>query len=342
MSFEDELRETMRAHDHDAPTVDSLAERPWIRRRRAWLPLAAAAVVVAVAAGVVAATQSSSHTHKGDHTLQQPVGLTTADCPRHTSEGVPAQADGLDGADRLVPDRTPTGVVICAYLHDDRGVLTGARALIGGLSAAGETLSWEPRGTSDAWPCADYLAMTDGDNYLIGLTYSDATVWVAAPGNHCAGATNGSFQTPANLRAFAETAYRSGVWDPHAGQPKRREPCARTSVGRLGQDAVMVPGSPTELRICANGVDTGAGYDPGPLRAALNRLPTKASTHGYDCAEGGGEPTSNYTVRFSYADGPDVWVDVLVGCTPAVDNGSLTSADATTITALLRDLGVAR
>ena len=342
MNFEDELRETMRAHDHEAPTVAGLAERPWMRRRRTWLPLAAAAVVVAVAVGVVAGTRSSPQEHNGDRTLPQPAGLTIGDCPRHTSDAVPARPDGVDGTDRLVPDATPTGVIVCAYLHDDRGALTGARALSGALSAVSETLSWEPRGTTDSWPCATYLAITDGDNYFIGLTYADAAVWVAAPGDHCAGASNGRFSTPANLRALAETAYQSGVWDPSAGQPKRHDPCAQTGVGRLGQDSAMVPASPTELHICAGNVDTGTAYDPAPLLAALNRLPTDESTHQYDCAQAGGQPASSYKLRFGYADGPDVLVDVLAGCTPAIDNGTLSSDDASTIMALLRELGVAR
>ena len=345
MSFEDELRETMRAHDGEAPSAAELPDRPWSQSRyRSWLPIAAAAAVVAVASVVLVIAQSRSHSP------QRPAATsgTSVDCPVQyntvvNEPWVPVDPEGVDGKARMVPDETPTTVRVCAYLHDDHGALTAERAVHGDLAAVTQTLTWLPSGTN-SFPCPTYLAATDSDNYLIGLSYADGRVWVAAPGNHCAGASNGEFRTTANLSALADAAYTSGVWDPEAGQPAHPDPCTMTDSGRLGQDRTFVPDTPTGLAICAgaNGQDeVGTDFDPAPFVAALNQLPTTADTGAYGCAQAtGGTPTS-YGLKFSYPAGPDVFVRVLDGCTPAVANHSLASDDDSTIMALLRGAGVA-
>jgi hypothetical protein len=324
MSFEDELRATLRAHDADAPTMTELPERPWeSRRRRNWLPLAAAAAVIAIAVGVVAATQLPASTPP------QPATLTSADCPAGDHPPQAPAPQGINAGDRLVPDETPEGVIVCAYLGSD-GQLTGASTLHGDLSAVTESLTWLPRGDTHSYPCSTVLLPTDGENYLIGLSYADGALWVSAPGDHCAGATN------ANLRELADAAYRTQTWPGSEGTGK---PCEPTDAGRLGQDETLVPGTPVGLRICARGEDRGANFDPAPLAAALNQLPTRPSTH--ICSQEGrhGQP---YHLRFSYPTGPDVWVRVDESCRPAIDNNSLQADNPSTIMALLRDLGVAQ
>jgi hypothetical protein len=338
VNFEDELRETMRAHDHEAPTVADLPDRPWLRRRRPWLSLAAAAAVIAVAVGVLVAVEW------GKNSSHRVAALTTADCPgRYPATGVPAPAHGVDGTGRLVPNSTPTNVIICAYL-EHRGALTAGRSLRGDLSAVTDTLTWLPRGDASEFLCplAPPVSGFD-DNFLIGLSYPDGAIWVAAPGSTCDGASNGEFTTAANLHGLADPAWSTRTWDPNAGAPKGSNPCQSSGFGRLGQDTELVPGTPTGVRICHGAIDHGSSYDPAPLARALDQLPSTPSTH--SCISTGpgasGVIPQPYTLDFSYPTGPDVRVDILPICRPSVDNDSLASGDSSTIMALLRDLGVA-
>lgn len=354
MSFEDEIRETMRAHDSEAPSAHGLVLPSQHTRHTRWvLPAVAAAAVIAVSGAVVAIahlngspTASQKSPAPAHHSA---ASNTSADCPAQydtaaSDPWVPDGPEGVDAASRMVPDETPTSVRVCAYLHGDDGALTGDRALQGDLDAVTQTLTWLPRGTN-SFPCAAYLAVTDGDNYLIGLSYADGRVWVAAPGNHCDGASNGEFRTTMNLMAFADAAYTSGRWDPNAGQPAHPSPCSMSDAGRLGQDQTFVPDAPRGLTICAgpDGQDEiGSNFNPAPFAAVLNHLTTTADTGAYDCAQAGGTPRNVYNLRFSYLEGPDVVVQILDGCTPAVVNHNLASDDDSGIMALLRGAGVAQ
>jgi hypothetical protein len=72
-------------------------------------------------------------------------------------------------------------------------------------------LAWVPPTPARARrACPDYASITDGDYYLIGLSYPGATVWVAAPGNHCEGSSNGVFFSTANLSVLALSWYKAG------------------------------------------------------------------------------------------------------------------------------------
>ena len=319
MSLEDEIRETMRAHDAEAPSAHGLVMPGQHSRRTRWLaPVAAAAVVVAVAGGWFAADQLTGSSHKA------PVAGSTDECPTaypsNNTYWVPSKPSVAGADDRLVPDVTPESMQVCAYLHEDNGQLTGQQAVTSNLSAAAQTLTWLPRNMG-SHPCALYYAVTDGDNYLIELSYPDGVIWLGAPGNHCSGASNGDFETRANLRQFAADAYSVGAWRP-PGLDQPPTTCGyKWAPGRLGDDKVMVPGAPESVTICSDG-RSQTTVNPSALVAELNALPTQPST--------GCHPTHDpnftmidYYLYFNYAEGPPAVVDVVVGCTPNVDNSAL-------------------
>lgn len=326
--FEDELRATMRDHDHEAPTgaltpgADQRNEpRMATGGRYTWLPIAAAAAAVATLVGITLALGGGSN--RGAPTA---ASLAAPTCPgtfvaSRSQPWVPARPSGVDGTARLVPDRTPTRVLVCAYLHGDNGALTGKRELAE-LAPATDTLAWEPKGPPRTNTCTLNLAMTDGDNFLIALKYGAATVWVSAPGNHCVGSSNGVFDSPANLRSWANSSYLIGRWanDAQIIGPTGG-PCAQDTAGRLGQDTAMVPGAPRSLAICT---ESGAPLAEAPrtvtgfraLVTALNALPLGRST-----ALNGCDPVT-YVLQFGYATGPPLTVRVTPACDPGVDNGS--------------------
>ncbi|HEV7205799.1 MAG TPA: hypothetical protein VGN18_14410 [Jatrophihabitans sp.] len=350
--FEDELRATMRDHDHEAPAAGlpdfRAADAPRVPTggRYTWLPIAAAAAAVLTLVGITFALGPGEN--RGAPKAGAAASVTSSagraagalSCPDRYVTGrndiwVPAQPVGLDGAARLAPDRTPAELVVCAYLNPSGASLSGSRAVTGDLARVTPTLTWQPRLGSAPTACASYLATTDSDNYLLGLTYRGATEWISVPGNHCAGASNGRFRTVRNLRALAESTYRSGVWPAKDAMPA---PCTGFAAGRLGQETVMVPDHPTAVTICTyrdgrRPVRTDR-VDINDLVAALDALRTSPSTH--TCQ---GSPTdATYELEFTYRDGPPVWVRVSPGCTPSVDNGNLQASDANSVLAPLHAL----
>ncbi|WP_375486563.1 hypothetical protein [uncultured Jatrophihabitans sp.] len=149
-------------------------------------------------------------------------------CPRQyrqtggdTNGWVPHAPRGVNGDDRLVSDDTPTHAVVCAYLDgaepnvSKEVSLTGRSKLSGSLSGLVRTLSALPRisSTSDrAGGCASVLTKADSRDYLFGLSYGSATLWVSAPGYRCAGSTNGSFITGTNVAGYASASYAAKKW----------------------------------------------------------------------------------------------------------------------------------
>lgn len=339
MNFEDELRETMRAHDAEAPAADGLtvpAARP---ARRAWLPAAAAALVVVAVAGtwfaIARSTGSSQHpvAAPGTGTLGTPTQAPSPpDCPASyagtaTELTVPQEPDGVpDATDRLAPDQIPTSLEVCAYLQGAVG-LTGTRTLTGDLSTVPGTLSFLPAETPAGHACTQELLPTDSDKYLIALTYGDGgLVWVAAPGDHCAGASNGLFRTSANLLQFVAPAYQQGLW-PGLPPYDPTKPCDAPYLGRSGDDLELVPGNPVSLSVCESSQNgpprARTTSDLTELQDALNALPTQSSDNG--CTGGPGDTT--YELVFRYAVGPPVRLWFAPACRPSVLGDNL-EADA--------------
>jgi hypothetical protein len=340
VNFEDELRATMRAHDAEAPRVADLPPRPWQRRRPpTWLLAAAAAVVVAAIAVPVAALSGSSAvrpTAAGpSHHTSASVATTAQDlapCPTKyrgtgSSAWVPALPRGVDGAARLVPETTPSAAVVCAYLHGQHEALTGQKLITGALARLATQLSWMPRRVpGQSLGCDLMLRPTDGDAYLVELQYPGARVWVAVNGDHCTGASNGTFVTTTNLRADAAAAYASHTWPAAPTAP------CRSDAGRLGDEHALVPGTPIRMTICStNGGGALVSTDHiAGIVAVLNRLAVAPDSVAGGCNT---EPGASaiYDLRFGYRSGPDAEVMVVPHCSPEVFNAKIGAQDGSTV-----------
>jgi len=346
--LDDALRATMRAGDADAPTAAQFRFRRPVtpaHNRFRWVPAAAAAACVAIVVGIVVAVVPG---HSGRHAtttpstavLDCPTTPPAASSPRDLYPVPPPRSDALTVSDRLVPTTAPARAVVCAYLHQDAGRLTGSRVVDSGLGTIPDTLAWLPPQGAAPQACTADLRPTDGDAYLIGLSYPSGTLWVAAPGNHCLGSSNGRFTTRAHVATDAIAAYRSGGWTPPA---KIAEDGCRVTTGRLGQERALVPGAPDSVLVC-QGLGTG-GVPPNAvgrsrvgttadrlaLVATLSALPTEPNqslslAHCIEPAQ-----LRYYFVTFSYRVGPPVTVSLVPGCTPAIHNGSLQASDASTV-----------
>ena len=352
------LREAMAAHADEAPTAAQFRPVP-PRHRSPWLPAAAAAVVVAVAS-IAAVTIARSNHHSATRPPGAVVPLT---CPQVSGQAaagvrpwVPASPAGLDGSSRLVPDVTPTHAVVCAYLPPNPpasppyrttgAALTGSVELTGDLSGIPTDLTWMPRQLTNGRLCDAMLQGTDNDNYLLGLTYPDGTLWVGVHGNHCSGSSNGQFVSTANLRAQAAASYAAGTWQPPPTPRKATtdaDPCWDTGPGRVGQDAAMVPAAPTSVLICKGiYLGTKTEYSSASVTSGfddlVNALNAPATTPSTLICHGTGNQSVHYELIFRYAVGTAVHVRVDPHCDPSIDNTSLQAVDSTAVVAVIEQL----
>jgi hypothetical protein len=336
---EDAVRETMRARDADAPAAAGFRFHPPTtpaHHRFRWVPAVAVAASVAIVIGIVVAVVPASPSR---HTTAPPTAaVPVLDCPATWPAATSpkdlyplpaARADALTVSDRLVPTTAPVHAVVCAYLHGNAGRLTGSNVLDSGLAAIPDTLAWLPPEAADVG-CLDYIAPTDGDSYLIGLSYPTGTMWVAAPGDHCLGASNGRFATHTHVATEASSAYRTGRWTPPVQTQMYGCP---VTPGRLGQERVLVPGTPVSVLVCAtgggqfsphSGVSTsraGTTADAVSLVAALNALPTQPDNGVYKCLVPKFGNPGTYIAVFGYRAGPPVAVSIPGGC--GIANGNL-------------------
>lgn len=363
MSLESDLRAVMRAHDAEAPgSVEFVAPPDGSRRLRPALLLTASVVLVLIGATFVALAvhgrggtrpAAVSRPGQGGPSRSGPSGapasgsaghlVATLPCPGRFDASstdtpwVPAQPTVPHAGDRLAPTTTATSAVVCSYAHSPYAGSLGLRHL-GGASLVGSrpidnrralaaSLSAQPE-SAGGLPCASYLAVTDGDNYLIGLSYPDGLVWVSALGDHCAGSGNGAFDSRANLRSAAARAFAGGRWPTEVpivpgGQPPRAQ-CDQRSQGRLGDTTRIVPGGWASIMVCRNGgraVHTLSHSDAVALVDALNGLDSSVGDGSCQPAHGG--PGTEYLVAAHYPSGPDEDVLVIAGCIPQVDNLAL-------------------
>jgi len=253
---------------------------------------------------------------------------------------VPAKPAGVSGRSRLVPHRTPSSALICAYRGSNTAerqagwALSGRRPLAGGLARLAGQLTWQPRRLPGQQTACTAIGGPQ-TNYLIGLAYpGGARIWVTATDepNECISTSNGEFTSSSVIGPDVSRAFASGRWP--APQPVS---CTRPrqDIGRLGQDTAMVPAGSTSLTICAPGAHTlTSGYQP--LVSALNRLPTRPSTR--SCSPSPRPSAPTYQLLFSYPEGPPVSVFILSGCHPEIDNGSLQSNSASSILPVIQQL----
>jgi len=348
--IEDDISRVMAAHDDEAPRAPdllrSLEQASLPRRRRTgwYVPFAAAAAVVAVVVGSVwVGGLLGGHQQTPGTVLGGTGRVPPLSCPASyagQAPWVPAKSAAVDGRSRLVPQRTPSSALICAYSGSNtarrqaRWALSGRRSLAGGLAGLAGQLTWQPRRLpGQQTPCTAIGGPQT--NYLIGLTYpGGATIWVAATDepNECVNTSNGEFTSFGIVGPDVSTAFASGQWP--APQPAS---CTRPrqDLGRLGQDMAMVPAGSTSLTICAPKARTlASGYQL--LVSALNRLPTRPSTR--SCSPSPGPSAPEYRLLFSYPEGPPVSVLITSGCHPEIDNLDLQSNSASSILPVIQQL----
>jgi hypothetical protein len=345
-AFEDELRRTMASHDDEAPRAGDLLrslEQVSPRRRAAgWYgPLAVAAVVVAVVAGSFAGVRLLGH-RAGPAASPRPAGRVAAlACPaRYAGEvpWVPAKPAGVDGRARLVPQRTPSSALMCAYAGSNMAkrqvgwVLSGRRSLTGNLAGLATQLSWKARSLHGQEIFCGGVGGPQTD-YLIGLTYpGGGTMWVAVTDDACDAASNGEFTSARGIGPDVGRAFTSGRWP-----AQRPASCnGAMDIGRLGEDRVLVPAGATSLTICASG--KGRTFTSGyqAVARALDRLPTRPSS-GF-CSSSPKSSAPMYQLLFSYPEGPLVSVYVSAGCHPEVGGLDLQSASASTVMPIIQQL----
>ena len=357
--IEDEARAAMRTQDTPAPTKARFRFRvPVGRRASPWLAAAVAVCVLVVATVALFVTNRVNHhatpgglahdppasAQHPSPSAQQPVAPIRS-CPAElptraagaSGYWIPQPPKSIDAATGFIPLDTPAHAIVCAYPHGNHGKLTGTRTLDGDLSTIPADLAWLPPARPDKHPCASYAAVTDGDYYLMALSYPRGAMWLAIPGQHCSGASNGPFIAQ-NLRAQADTAYRTGNWKP--SPPATMDGCP-SSTGRLGQQDRFVPDHPVSAQLCRPGdrssTVTATRDDVARLTAELNRLSTTPFDYRAQCGPAG-RPSHFYVLTFGYRVGPPVQVDIQEGCHPEIDNGSLQADSADAVLSLVKPL----
>lgn len=139
-----------------------------------------------------------------------------------------------------------------------------------------ELLTWAPRGDGSGKACTAMGG--DETAYLLGATFGDAIVWVAAKSdvNGCSNATNGDFVSRAAVGVALDAMFGD-----RAQSTSATGPCARPSMGRLGDDKSLAPqGDPavTVCRVDATGAQRATAFDAGQSRQvveALRSLPVR-------------------------------------------------------------------
>ncbi|HEX9359749.1 MAG TPA: hypothetical protein VF933_38820, partial [Streptosporangiaceae bacterium] len=293
--IEDDISRVMAGHDDEAPRaadlLRALEQASLPRRRRAdwYIPFTVAAAVAAVVVGSVWAGELlGGHQQTPTTVVGGADRVPRLSCPASYAgqvPWVPAKPTGVDGRSRLVPRRTPSSALVCAYHGSNTAkrqagwALSGRRSLAGGLASLAGQLTWKPH--SPRQPIACTLVGGPQTNYLIGLAYpGGARIWVAATDepNECVGASNGEFTSSGIIGPAVSKAFASGRW------PARTPvSCNRSyqDIGRLGQGTAMVPAGSTSVTISAPNARTRtltSGYQA--LVSALNRLPIRPSTLG--------------------------------------------------------------
>ena len=241
----------------------------------------------------------------------------------------------LTVTDRLVPLVAPVAAVVCSYLESVRSH-TVTHVVDEGLANIPGLLGTVPPQTNQPM-CPSNLLSTDGDVYLIGLTYSTGTMWISAPDNHCSGSSNGQFTTTAHVATAAIQASRYGTWATATLGP--RSACNPGS-GRLGQQNAMVPGTPVSLAVCTGTpghATTATSVQLATMVATLDRMRAAQDSFAFTCGSLG-RPAEAYILIFSYSAGPAVGVEVYQGCTPGIHNGNLQADDPTAALAIIQEI----
>ena len=271
------------------------------------------------------------------------------ECPASipSAEGmtVPEKPQGaVDGNARLLPERAAESMVVCAYPVMDisatqpltppfkltqRSVATpDQRAELTDL------LAWAPRWNGQPQVCT--MMAGNETAYLVGSTYGDAIVWVAAKddANSCSQSTNGDFVSGAALGVPIDAMFG-------AGQPSSApiDPCIGSSWGRLGDDQSLAPEGAPKVTVCRLAADAAYLDTPldavqsGQVVAELRGLTTEPT--GHTCQGSGKVSPSRFMLLLTYGSGPQVRIQVDPECAPQLLGGSLQADDASSLVRLV-------
>lgn len=257
---------------------------------------------------------------------------------------VPEPPQGaVDGMARLLPDREPVSLVVCSYpvLDIMTGSLTSPFALTkrtvptaAQRASVVELLTWAPRGDGGAKTCT---AMGGNETvHLVGATYGDAIVWVAAKAdpNSCSSATNGDFVSSAAVGVVLDE-----VVGARAPMPQPADPCTQRTFGRLGDDRSLAPPGDPRVVVCRSAVggeQRATVLDAAQSRqvvTALRGLDTAPSQH--MCEGADQSAMDDFRLVLAYAEGPPVVISVTPTCRPPLLSGGLEAADASAVVDLV-------
>ncbi|MEO7448096.1 MAG: hypothetical protein ABI336_07455 [Humibacillus sp.] len=341
-------------------------------RRHARTPALTAALILLAASGLAGcATQGAPSGPRGSTQTATPITKQTAtpittqtatpvattrpveaqrratdgalDCPASvpSAEGmtVPHPPQGLDGMSRLLPQRGPTSLVVCAY---PVMAVTRPQPLVAPFplidrtvpeaelrTAIVDLLTWAPRWNGRESVCTAMAA--DETAYLVGASYADAVVWVAArdDANTCSRSTNGDFVSGAPMGVAVRELLT------HQPQPAGPVPaeaaCGKPAFGRLGDDRSLAPPGDPVVTVCRPS-ETGMpretaldGASSAAVVAALRALVTRPTQHA--CQGSADAADRRFGLMLTYPTGPSVRTQVDPGCTPAVLGAALESDD---------------
>lgn len=365
MNTIDDLREALSSLERLAPEqlpdvlgrwedLPNRATRGHSSRVRLLAAAGSVAVVIAVAVVVllprdhhstVSSPLPTSHPTPLPTSHPTPTTLSALGCPTKlgtpASTWVPAHPQGFDATSRLAPAATPQRLIICAYpgAHSPVGA-AGAIRLTANLNTAASLFSQIPPGVPDS--CDLVLEPTDGDQYLVRLSYQHVTEWLSVSGNHCEGVTNGEFTSSTFLGSLISSWYRTGQITA-SEQATCATPRMPAITGRIGQQTTMVPGHPTAAELCDEPASatnrTVTGTPLNQLVSALNQPPAAPMTMPLGCQPTG--PTSrvkDYLLIFHYQTGPEVIILAFAGCAPQIENGNLAIETAPALIARIQQL----
>ena len=264
---------------------------------------------------------------------------------------VPQPPSGVDGTARLLPDRTASSMVVCAYPVLDISATTPLAppftmasrtvATSAGRAALTDRLAWAPRGGGTPGPCTAIGG--DETAYLVGAVYGGSApgvVWVAAKSgpNSCSPATNGEFVARAGVGDDIEAIFTERLPSPISSAGAA---CVVHSSGRLGDDRSLAPDGQPSVTVCRPGRDSqiptvlDAGQS-AQVVAALRALPA-ASTTGTcsmaDAAQNSRQRAFRLVLR--YPAGPPAVVDVSPGCRPELIGAGLQAGAAASVIKLV-------
>ncbi|WP_020143095.1 hypothetical protein [Terracoccus sp. 273MFTsu3.1] len=277
---------------------------------------------------------------EADGALQCPESVAAAAVDKPVP--VPQKPQGVDGAARLLPDRDPTSLVVCAYPVVDimKPIQPPFRLAKRTVASDGqrvelvEALTWSPRDSGARRVCT--LMAGNETAYVVGASYGDAVVWVSAlaDANACSTSTNGDFRSGPGPAVVLERMF--GTRTPPSADVVA---CNRTSWGRLGDDRSLAPEGDPTATVCRDAADGTVKATPldatqsAEVVAALRALPTRPT--GQTCQGRDNPGNGRFTLLLTYAVGPPVRLTVDPDCAPAVLGTNLESADASSLVELV-------